>query len=150
MRVKNTKQEILMCTNETQYEIWCNKRINAFFKIYNISNLKDLYQSKLNFINKMMIYLFYIFILSIYLRTLFIIDNFYINILTIIQIFTVIIKFVVFNYEEKNIKQYHDNNQKYLFYKNKIYRLYFIIDVIFNVILDYTYYPIAIIWILVN
>lgn len=149
-RIKNTKNAVEMSVNKEEYYEWQINRVITYCKNHDTKTIYFIMpQKKLHFLNDLIVYVFYIFSTSVYLLTLIRVDNITITILTIIQLVATMIHFIVSKYEWYNIKKYFDD-EKYLYYNSKIYFWYFRIDNIFNIILDYVYYPITIILLLVN
>lgn len=148
--IKNTKNAVTLSVNQDEYYDWQINRVITYFKNHDTKTINFIMsQKKLDFLNDLIVYVFYIFLTSVYLLTLIRVDNITITILTIIQLIATMIHFIVDKYEGYNIEKYF-NDEKYLYYNSKIYFWYFRIDNIFNIILDYVYYPITIIWLLVN
>lgn len=149
-RIKNTKNAVTLSVNQDEYYDWQTNRVITYFKNHDTKTINFIMsQKKLDFLNDLIVYVFYIFLTSVYLLTLIRVDNITITILTIIQLIATMIHFIVGKYEGYNIEKYF-NDEKYLYYNSKIYFWYFRIDNIFNIILDYVYYPITIIWLLVH
>lgn len=148
--IKNTKNAVTLSVNKEEYYDWQINRVITYFKNHDTKTINFIMsQKKLDFLNDLIVYVFYIFSTSVYLLTLIRVDNITITILTIIQLVATMIHFIVCKYEGYNIEKYFDD-EKYLYYNSKIYFWYFRIDNIFNIILDYVYYPITIIWLLVH
>lgn len=148
--IKNTKNAVTLSVNQDEYYDWQINRVITYFKNHDTKTINFIMsQKKLDFLNDLIFYVFYIFLTSVYLLTLIRVDTITITILTIIQLIATMIHFIVGKYEGYNIEKYF-NDEKYLYYNSKIYFWYFRIDNILNIILDYVYYSITIIWLLVN
>lgn len=148
-RIKNTKNAVTLSVNQDEYYDWQINRVITYFKNHDTKTINFIMsQKKLDFLNNLMVWIAYIFLTSIYLLTIIRIDNLTITILSIIQLVTICIHYVVRKYEEYKIETFFDDEKH--FYNSKIYFWYFRIDNIFNIILDYVYYPITIIWLLVH
>lgn len=147
-RIKNTKNALLISTNKKAYEEWQYDKVITYFRNHDTKTFNFISQKNLDFLNNLMVWIAYIFLTSVYLLTIIRIDNLTITILSIIQLVTICIHYVVRKYEEYKIETFFDDEKH--FYNSKIYFWYFRIDNIFNLILDYVYYPITIIWLLVH
>lgn len=124
-RIKNTKNAVTLSVNKEEYYDWQINRVITYFKNHDTKTINFIMsQKKLDFLNDLIVYVFYIFSTSVYLLTLIRVDNITITILTIIQLVATMIHFIVCKYEEYNIEKYFDD-EKYLYYNSKIYFLVF-------------------------